>query len=323
MKHSTLITISIALLLSACEKDDNAPSSSSGTPNGGTPGTGLIASWSPVKPYPDETITLTGGPFNTDPAENIVTAWATVLNVLSVSSTQLVVQAPSTFVPSTGGYTNLIVTSGSNADTIPYLYWKRPMNLLFLEDNLDQTFSGQPARAGDSVEFQGYGFTPSSMSVSLDNTPFTGPLGIDSSFYGQLRFRIPLTTASGYDESTMSTLFVTATNADGRIDTLTIPFAPTPDMRLNGIELIGGGTVFSLAQLNGGGQVLNFRVHGRYLHATAPWVLIGPSPTSGTLGVSGYPNEAFVVVNPVSMSPGAYSLSLSGTFMSYEFTLTP
>jgi len=322
MKYPTLITISIAMLLGACDKDDNAPSSSSGTPNGVTPGTGLITSWSPVKPYPDEAITLTGGPFNTDPADNQVTAWSTVLNVLSVSSTQLVVQAPSTFVPFTGGYTNLIVRSGNNADTIPYLYWKRPMNLLFLEDNLDQIFSGQPARAGDSVEFQGYGFTPSSMSVSLDNNPLTGPLGIDSSFYGQLRFRIPLSMASGYDESTLTTLFVSATNADGRTDTLTIPFAPTPDMRLNGIELIGGGSVFSLAQLNGGGQVLNFRVYGRYLFATTPWVLSGPSPTSGTLGVGGYPNEAFVVVNPVSMTPGAYTLTLSGTFISYSFSLT-
>ncbi|MEZ4738578.1 MAG: hypothetical protein R2818_04285 [Flavobacteriales bacterium] len=323
MKHSIFVTISFALILIGCEKDDNTPTSSSGVPTGGTNGTGLITSWSPVKPYPDDAITLTGGPFSTDPADNVVTAWATTLNVLSVSSTQLVVQAPSTFIPFTGGYSNLIVTSGNNADTIPYLYWKRPMNLQFLQDNLDQTFSGQPARAGDSVEFQGHGFTPSGMSVLLDNIPMTGPMSIDSSYYGQLRFRIPLSLASGYDESTLTTLFVSATNADGRTDTLTIPFAPTPDMRLNGIELIGGGSVFSLAQLNGGGQVLNFRVYGRYLFATAPWTLTGPSPTNGTLGVGGYPNEAFVVVNPVSMSPGTYSLSMSGTFINYGFTLTP
>ncbi len=322
MRHSTLFTISFALLLVACKKDDNTPTPSSGGPTGGTNGTGLITSWSPVKPYPDEVITLTGGPFNTNPAENTVRAAATLLNVLSVSSTQLVVQAPSTFVPFTGGYTNLVVNSGNNADTIPYLYWKRPMNLLFLEDNLDQTFSGQPARAGDSVQFQGYGFTPSNMSVSFNNMPMTG-LGIDSSFYGQLRFRIPLCFASGYDESTMTTAFVTATNADGRTDTLTIPFAPTPDMRLYGIELIGGGSVFSLAQLNGGGQVLNFRVYGRYLFATTPWALTGPSPTSGTLGVGGYPNETSLVVNPVSMSPGIYSLSVNGSSISYGFTLTP
>jgi hypothetical protein len=38
--------------------------------------------------------------------------------------------------------------------------------------------------------------------------------------------------------------------------------------------------------------------------------------------VGGYPNEAFVVVNPVSMSPGAYTLTVGGTFISYSFSLT-
>ena len=88
--------------------------------------------------------------------------------MLSVSKYPAGGAAPSTFVPFTGGYTNLMVTSGTTPTPVPYLYWKRPMNLLFLEDNLDQTFSGQPARAGDSVEFQGYGFTPSNMSVSIN-----------------------------------------------------------------------------------------------------------------------------------------------------------
>ncbi len=325
-RTSRLALIALVLLHQACKKDtDNGPSSGGGGtgPGPGPGGNGLVTSWSPTKPYPDDVITFTGGPFNTAPAQNTVTSNGQTFDILSVSATQLVVQPPAGWAPFTGGYSAVYVNSGTAADTIPYLYWKRPFNLMHFEDNLDQVFSGAPARAGDSVLFNLTGATPAGMSMSLNGQIISAPFAVDSGFYCTIGFRIPLNFASGTDEATVESALLSATNADGRSDTLTITFAPTPDMRLEGIELLGGGTSFSISAMNAGGQVLNFRVFGRYLHSTTPWSLSGPSPATGTLGVGGYPNEAFVVVNPVNMQPGSYTLAIPGTGISYGFTFTP
>jgi hypothetical protein len=319
------LTAAIAVSFVACKKDDDpAPSSGGGGTNGGgTNGTGPFTAWSPLKPYPDDVITLSGGPFNTNAAQNTVSALGDAFTIVSVSATQLQVRPPADFAPTSGGFSNLYIQSGNSYDTIPYLYWKRPMDLRTLDDNVDQIFFGSPARAGDSVAFNASGCTPTGMSMSLNGQSIPGPFAVDSAYYCTIGFRIPLSFGSGTDESTLTNAVLRATNADGRTDTLTIAFAPTPDMRIDGIELLGGGSSFSISQMNSNGQVLNFIVEGRYLHSTAPWTLTGPSPANGTLGVGGYPNEVPLVVNPVSMQPGAYNLSVPGIGNSYGFTLTP
>ena len=319
----------IALSAVACKKDDDTPPSSGGggggnnNGGGGNNGSGLVTGWSPLKPYPDDLITLTGGTFNTDLAQNSVSALGDEFTIESVTTTQLQVRPPAGFEPTAGGFSNLYIQSGNNYDTIPYIYWKRPMDLLHLEDNVDQIFFGSPARAGDSVVFNASGCTPTGMSLSLDGQSIPGPFAVDSGYYCTIGFRIPVSLGSGTDENATTTGVLTATNADGRSDALSITWAPTPDMRIDGIELIGGGSVFSISEMNSNGQVLNFRVFGRYLHSTAPWTLSGPSAASGTLGVGGYPNEVPLVVNPVSMQPGAYNLSVQGIGNSYGFTLVP
>jgi hypothetical protein len=328
MRNPTLLLFgSLLLVIASCKKDDDTPPATGGGGGngggGGTNGTGLVTAWSPLKPYPDDVITLSGGPFNTNAAQNTVSALGDAFTIVSVSATQLQVRPPADFAPTSGGFSNLYIQSGNSYDTIPYLYWKRPMDLRTLEDNVDQIFFGSPARAGDSVVFNASGCTPTGMSMSLNGQSIPGPFAVDSAYYCTIGFRIPLSIGNGTDESTLTNAVLRATNADGRTDTLTIAFAPTPDMRIDDIVLLGGGSSFSISQMNSNGQVLNFIVEGRYLHSTTPWTLTGPSPANGTLGVSGYPNEAPLVVNPVSMQPGAYYLSVPGIGNSYGFTLTP
>ncbi|MBL7947266.1 MAG: hypothetical protein JNN32_14475 [Flavobacteriales bacterium] len=327
MRNTTFLILgSLLLVIASCKKDDDTPpptGGGGGNGGGGTNGNGLVTAWSPLKPYPDDVITLSGGPFNTNAAQNAVSALGDAFTIVSVSATQLQVRPPADFAPTSGGFSNLYIQSGNSYDTIPYLYWKRPMDLRTLEDNVDQNFFGSPARAGDSVVFNASGCTLNGMSMSLNGQSIPGPFAVDSAYYCTIGFRIPLSFGSGTDESTLTNAMLSATNADGRTDTLTIAFAPTPDMRINDLVLLGGGSTFSISQMNSNGQVLNFIVEGRYLHSTTPWTLTGPSPANGTLGVSGYPNEAPLVVNPVSMQPGAYNLSVPGIGNNYSFTFTP
>jgi hypothetical protein len=319
--------LALSLIVSCKKDDDNGPSGNGGGGGGGTDttgtnGNGLVTSWSPMKPYPDDVITLIGGPFNTNVAQNSVVS-GDDFDIISVSSTQLVVQPPAGWSPNTGGFSTIYIQSGTVADTLYPFYWKRPFNLMSFENNLDDWWVGAPARPGDSVMFNFTGATYSGMSVSINGQPIPGPFTVDSAFYCTVAFRIPVSMGSGDDENETTTTLMSATNADGRTDTLTIGWAPTPDMEVFGVEIMGGGTTFDQSDMIGLGQVLNIRVHGKYMHSTAPWTLSGPSPASGTLGVGGYPDEAFVVVNPVSMSPGAYTFGVQGIGNSVSFSIVP
>lgn len=328
MKKLTIILLSTLTILSSCKKDDdNTPSAGGGNGGGtdttGTNGNGLVTSWSPVNPYRDQEVTFTGGPFNTDPAQNTITAWGEPFEILTVSSTQIIARPGPNMQTAVPGYNSVIITSGNAVDTIPYLYWKRPFNLLHFEDNLDDWIFGAPPRPGDSVVFNFISATNTGMSISINGQSMPGPFAVDSNFYCTVAFRIPVSMGVGSDESVVTTALMSATNADGRTDTLTIGWAPTPDMEIFGLELIGGGSTFDLSEMIGGGQVLNFRVYGKYLHSGQTWTLTGPSGTVGAWGTGNYGNEAFIVINPISMSAGTYNLWIDGTFIGYGFTLVP
>jgi len=326
MNKLHLLSLTLLLLATACKKDDDDTANPSGDGNnggggGGNVGADLITSWSPLVPYRDQVVTFTGGPFNTDLAQNSITAWGEPFEVLTVTSTQITARPGPNMDTAVPGYNSVIITSGNAVDTIPYVYWKRPFNLMFLEDNLDDGISGAPARPGDRIVVRCISATASGMSVSVNGQSITDPITVDSGYYCTLTFRIPVSMGTGDDESTLTTALLSATNGDGRTDTLTIGWAPTPDMEIYGLELVGGGSTFNLSELNANGQVFNFRVFGNYLHSNRPWTLTGPSGTVGTWGTGGYGNESFIVINPVSLQEGYYVLSLNGTFYSYGFTL--
>jgi hypothetical protein len=327
MRRQLLAALALIVISAACKKeDDNAPPSNGGgggPDTTGTGGSGLITGWSPISPYRDQEVTFIGGPFNTNPAQNSITAWGEPFDIISVSSTQIVAVPGPNMQTAVPGYNSVIITSGSAVDTIPYVYWRRPFDLLHFEDNLDDWVFGAPPRPGDSVVFNCISATFAGMSVSINGQNIPGPFAVDSAYYCTLGFRIPVTMGTGTDESEITTALLSATNADGRTDTLTIGWAPTPDMEIFDLQLLGGGSTFDLSDMNGGAQVLNFMVVGKYLHPNSPWVLSGPSPAGGTYGSASYPNEAFIVVNPISMQPGNYTLALTGMMESYSFSLVP
>jgi hypothetical protein len=325
MRASFIAPLAIALLVASCQKDDDTPPSSGGGGNGvdttGNNGTGLVVSWSPVRPYTDQEITFTGGPFSTNMAQNSVVSQSQAFTILSVTTTQLVAQPPPGWSANTGGFSTIFIQSGSAADTLYPVYWKRPFNVLHFEDNLDDWIFGAPSRPGDSVVFNCISATYEGMSVSINGQSMPGPFAVDSAFYCTIAFRIPVSMGVGSDESTTTNAFLTATNGDGSTDTLTIGWAPTPDMEIFGLELIGGGSTFDLGDMIGNGHVLNFRVYGKYLHNNQSWTLTGPSGTVGAWGTADYGTESFIVINPISLQAGYYVLSLNGTFHSYGFTL--
>ncbi len=319
MKTQLLIAITGLVLVAGCKKeDDTAPSpggGGGGTDTTGNNGSGLVTSWSPIKPYYDDAVTLIGGPFNTDPAQNSVVSVGYDFDILSVSSTQLVVRAPDNFLPVGGLVGSLLINSGGVLDTIHNVHWKQPMNLLVLADNFDDGLAGAPGRPGDSLLFEGRGFTTNGMVVTI-NGQGMAPIAVDSALQCDLSFRVPVNMGVGEDESVITTAFVVATNADGRSDTLTIPWGASPDQEVFSLELLGGGGFFDQSDMVNNGQVFNFTVNGRYLFGSTPWILWGPSPgiqaAAGTLGVGGYPNEAHLVINPASLALGTYQMNVEG-----------
>lgn len=316
-------TLAMLILVAACKKDDDDTANPGGGGNngGGNVGADLITSWSPLVPYRDQVVTFNGGPFNTDMAQNSITAWGEPFEVISVTSTQITARPGPDMQTAVPGYNSVIITSGNAVDTIPYVYWKRPFDLMFLEDNLDDIYSGAPSRPGDRSVFRCISATTTGMSISVNGQAITDAITVDSGYYCTLTFRIPVSMGTGDDESQQTTALLSATNGDGRTDTLTIGWAPTPDMEVYGLELVGGGSSFDLSDMISNGQVLNFRVYGNYLHAGQPWTLTGPSGTVGVWGTGNYGSESFIVINPVSLQDGYYVLSLDGTFYSYGFTL--
>lgn len=315
MKTQLLVALASIVLVAGCKKEDD-PAPPSGGGGGGGTGSGLVTSWSPIKPYYDDAITLNGGPFNTDMAQNSVVSLGDDFDILSVSNTQLVVRAPDGFLPVGGLVASLFINSGGALDTIHSMHWKRPMNLLVLEDNFDDGLSGAPGRPGDSLLFEGSGFTTSGMVVTV-NGQGMAPIAVDSAQQCGLSFRVPVNMGVGEDESVITTALVLATNADGRSDTLTIPWGASPDQEVFSLELLGGGVFFDQSDMVGNGQVFNFQVHGRYLLSSTPWILWGPTAgtiaAQGTLGVGGYPDEAAIVINPANLALGTYNLNVEGS----------
>jgi len=322
-----LLLASGLLLLASCKKDEDDNNNQNPPPNDTIPdnpppeGNSLVTSWSPAIPYPDDDITFYGGPFQTTAGATTVNCLNREFVILSVTSNQLKVRPPADFaddIPAASAG-NFHIQNGNNADTLAWFSFKRPLEIRSFEDNVDQPIWPSPARVADSVVFEGSGFTLSGMTVRLNGTD-CGPVTVDSAYYGLIGFRIPLSMASGSNEADLNDGTLTVTNADGKSYATTISYAPTPDMQIQGVELMGSVSM-SISQLMSNGQVLNFRIYGRYLNASAQWNLSGPSPASGNL-VENYSSDQFIVMSPGSMQPGNYTFSVSQSVAQMSFTLT-
>lgn len=319
----------ILLTLVACDKDKTpTPSGGGGTgPGPNVTGPITISSWSPQRPYTDEVITFFGGPFPTAPdVLEVQGAIWTPFQILSVATDELQVRPPADFQYSLlyGDYTPVRFIVGEDTTLLYPFYMHRKFAVTQFEQNLTGHVPGLPARAGDSLRFAGRSFTTTGMQVYVDGQPVNAPVAVDSGLFCSMRFRVPAHMGSGEDESELSVVPFVFVNGHGRRDTMLLNYGRTPIMQLHGMELVGGGSTFSISQMNSSGQVLNFRVYGRHLRASQIWNLTGPSPASGTLEVEGYPNEAFLVVNPVSMQPGGYTITVVGCWgcATVNFTLT-
>ena len=327
--HNILAALScLSLLIASCKKDDTPPPISNGGGGGGSVGTdGLIASWSPVKPYSDDVITLTGGPFNTTASQNIVDAWGGIFSVISASATELVVQPPANMedIIPVGGYTSLIVQSGSSVDTIPYIYWKRPMDVYHMVDNISENVFGQPCRVGDSILFAGSGFTTNGLGVLVAGNTVNTPTAVDSAYHCEASLRIP-PDVFGYqeDESLIENHDITIVNSDGRSATLNLPIGISP----RSIVTSFGTPVccYSIDEMQLNGTVINIELFGRNLKQCNTATLYGPVTLPLALPAT-YSSHVSWVLTPGNIVPGNYSMSIltcnGGPLSTAYFTVNP
>ncbi len=329
MRNISISTVVLcAVLLHACKKDDDATPSPGGG-GGGTPvpSNGLVANWSPVKPYADDVITLTGGPFNTSTSQNTVDAWGGIFTVVSVSPTELVVQPPTNMedIIPVGGYTSLIVQSGNNVDTIPYIFWKRPMQVYHMVDNISENVFGQPCRVGDSVLFAGSGFTTDGLGVMVAGNSVGVPTAVDSAYHCEASLRIP-PNVFGYqeDESLVENHDITIVNSDGRAATLNLPIAVAPKSIVTSFST--PVCCYSQSDMSTNGTVINIELYGRNLKQCNTAQVIGPITVPLPLPAT-YSDHVSWVLTPANTPPGNYTITITtcsgGPLATDYFTVNP
>lgn len=280
-----------------------------------------------MKPYADDVITLTGGPFNTMASQNTVDAWGGIFTVMSVSETELVVQPPDDMedIIPVGGYTSLIVQSGSKVDTIPYLFWKRPMKVYHMVDNISENVFGQPCRVGDSILFAGSGFTTDGLGVLVAGSSVDMPTAVDSAYHCEASLRIP-PDVFGYqeDESLVENHDITIVNSDGRMATLNLPIGVAPKSTVTSF-----GTpvcCYSIAEMQENGTVVNIELFGRNLKQCNTATLYGPVTLPLPLPAA-YSDHVSWVLTPGNLVPGSYSMTVQtcsgGPLSIAYFTVNP
>ena len=324
-----LVLSSLILLICACKKDDDTPPTSNNGGGGIGPPVGgdIVASWSPVKPYADDVITITGGPFTTNASQNIVDAWGGIFTVVSVSATELVVQPPANMedIIPVGGFTSLIVQSGNSADTIPYIYWKRPMGVYHMVDNLSEFVFGQPCRVGDSILFAGSGFTTDGLGVLVAGNAVSMPTAVDSGYHCEASLRIP-PDVFGYeeDESIIENHNITIVNSDGRTATLNLPIGISPKARVTGFDT--PVCCYSISEMLTNGTVINIELTGHNLKQCNTAQVIGPVTIPLPLPAT-YSDHVSWVLTPGNLTPGSYTMTIrtcaGGPLSSESFTVNP
>ncbi|HQV52043.1 MAG: hypothetical protein IPI00_16635 [Flavobacteriales bacterium] len=325
-----LALICILSLLGGCKKDDNTPTPISNGNGNGTPisANGLVTSWNPVKPYPDQVITLHGGPFNTDPAQNIVDAWGGIFTIISVNDSVLVVQPPSNMEEdyiTPGGFTSLIIQSGNSIDTIPYIHWKRMVHVYHMVDNISENVFGQPCRVGDSILFAGSGFTTNGLGVVVAGSTVQTPSAVDSGYHCEASLRLP-PDVFGYneDESIIENHDITIVNSDGRTGTLTLPIGISPRARVTSFDT--PVCCYSIADMEQNGTVINIELRGHNLKQCNSAQVLGPVTVPLPLPAT-YSDHVSWVLTPLNITPGNYTMTIKtctgGPLSTEYFTVNP
>jgi IPT/TIG domain len=155
-----------------------------------------ITSWSPLRPYFGDELTITGTGFNADAAQNTVEFGGVPGQLVSATTTQIKVIVPVLEyggILTPGSYTYLKVkANGKEVTATDYIYFPRPVSITTITSSSTNTAQMVP---GDSITIEGGGF---SASPSRNSVYFTTPGGsspisrlipvrVDSSFTTKMR----------------------------------------------------------------------------------------------------------------------------------------
>jgi hypothetical protein len=345
-KIFVLLIVAIPCFFS-CKKTGTPGNNPGGGGNngGGTSGGGgnadslTYSSISPLNPYPDDEITITGTGFNADATKDTVefghlnggafAAWhdgspdeyAGLTTIIKASATGLTIKAnnpfsldynsfeSTPFAPDTSIAVMQIRTGGKKVLS-PVIHFNRYMALGGIEDPDQSDIS--TGRPNDSIQINGQGFNV--------NTTFT--IGGTSIPTGQV-VRSPYTNSYTVrfflprdffgienDETLTTTQIITATNPDGKTVQKTCSFYRSPKMIISNMH--AEQNTYSRSGLIDTAGVVKIDIAGACLKDDATLTLgngVGFS-TTVAVSVSGLPDQAVVEVDPASLEPGNYQVKL-------------
>ena len=348
MKMKIFLTVlATAITTFSCQK--NTPSAGGGNNNGGNGGNKgvTISAISPLHPYPDDEITLTGTGFNADATKDTVEfghmaggafgAWhdgtpdkyPSLVQIKSASATQLVIKAVNTFLldyysfatigtPSIAG---VQVRTGGTSAAVP-IPFKRLLLVAWDKtfDNLSST-----ARPNDSLQIGGKGFSKHA-TVTIGGIA-VGNLTIDSlADMATIGMHLPKTLfGSVLDETLQEMKTVRVTNPDGKWEEKDFAFFLSPLMHID--DMHAENKTYSKSALGSSGGVIKVFVKGRCLKSDAIVTLVGSTGvnTQSSLGISGLQDSTMIEFTPGALNTGSYTVSvLRGAFAygACGFTLT-
>jgi len=341
------ILFSLALvifLLNSCSKSSSPPAN--GNNNGGNNNGGnnagnnggnasgvTVSSVTPVNPYPDDQITITGTGFNPDASKDTVEfgrlingnfgawhdglsdEWASLCTVVSATATELVVQSMnpvhldySAFNTSDNSIAVVQVRTGGKKAVTPVIPFKRLLVLSSITN--PDLFNDAIGRPGDSLEINGKGFAANGVSVSIDGAQLTDFKIDNTQSLGKIKLRLPKTFfGMENDESIMVEKNMTLSNPDGKTVQKTFHFLLSPFMQV--YDMQPENNTYSLSGLNGSGGVVRINVSGRNLKSDATVIVGGVGVHSeGGLQVSGFPDNAVITLSPASLGLGNLQVTI-------------
>jgi hypothetical protein len=341
MKKLFFFSSMAILVFFSCKKSTVPPGGSPGGGNGGGGNSSSLtySSISPANPYPDDEITINGTGFNADATKDTVEfghliggsfaawhdglpdEWSSLATIVQAGATRLVIKAnnPGSLVYSTFESTPFApdtsiavirISTGGNKVVSPIIPFRRYMSLGRIHD-LDQN-NIATGRPNDSIQIEGQGFDVNA-TFSVDGISMaTGPV-VRMPYTNNYTagFRLPKDFFGTENDETLTvTKTVTVTNPDGKTVQKACDFYRSPQMIVS--DMHSEQSTYSRSGLIGTAGVVKIDISGACLKDDATLTLGNGAGFSTTVavGVSGFPDQATVEVDPGSLPTGNYQVKI-------------
>ena len=305
----------LACVMASCTKNtgnSNGNNGGNGGNGGGNNSTLSITGFTPLRPYVDDVITITGTGFNTDKTKDTVLINSARATVTSATSTQLVLKLPTEDDMDLSICNCALLQIWTNGkkviDTTQEINFKRTFAVNYLVDPDNSGLGlGRPA---DSLIFSGSGFTKTGTTLTIDGKAVTIKK-IDSSYYTTASIRLPKDFfGENNDETAAAFKNVVMTNSDGKTSQKSINFLLSP--RMDVFSMTPSQGTYSLGALTSSGGVITVTVNGVNLKSDASVHFASNTGVNSQnpLQVSGFPNSTVLTYNPGGLVAGNYGVSI-------------